>query len=93
MITREEAKEYINRLATNPDTEMANVAGFLDQLCEVYDTIDSLTQSDTDNKAKIRELQDTNIKLFIGQTQRTQVDDVPQEKSIEDLAKELVGRN
>lgn len=92
MITREEAKDYINKLVANPDTEMANAAGFLDQLCEVYDTIDSLTQADTDNKAKIRELQDTNIKLFIGQTCSTQVDDVPQEKTIEDLAKELVGR-
>lgn len=93
MITREEAKDYINKLVTSPDTEMANVAGFLDQLSEVYDTVDSLAQADTDNKAKIRELQDTNIKLFIGQTQHTQVDEEPQEKTIEDLAKELVGRN
>lgn len=93
MITRDETRDFINRLATNPDTEMANVTEFLDKLTEVYDTLDSLSQADTVNKSKIRELQDTNIKLFIGQTQHTQVDDEPQEKTIEDLAKELVGRN
>ena len=92
MITRDETRDFINRLATNPDTEMANVTEFLDKLTEVYDTLDSLSQADTVNKSKIRELQDTNIKLFIGQTQHTQVDDEPQEKTIEDLAKELVGR-
>lgn len=67
-MTYEEVKNRITDLVSNPDTATENAVGLLSDLEADYTNLDSMTAKQAENEARIRELQDTNQKLFLSVT-------------------------
>lgn len=78
-MTFEEVEKGLAELLKNPDTAQAGAKDFLEKIKPDYDTRDSLiTKSEEDDK-RIRDLQDTNQKLFLATTEEN-TSSVEQEK-------------
>ena len=93
-MTRDELTAAISGLVTNPDTAAANAPGIIEAVSGVYDTMDAMTKERDERDKKIRDLQDSNIKLFLAQTGNPGGEPDPEDEpeSLEDLAKKLLGR-
>lgn len=89
-MTYEEVKEGLTELLKNPDTALAGAQDFLDKIKPDYDSIETLTKQAEDNDKKIRDLQDTNMKLFLNQTtEAKQEPDEEEEVTPVSIAKEM----
>lgn len=63
--------EYVtkmNSVLSNPDTALAEMAPIYDALKADLSQIDTLTSEKTALEEKVRNLQDTNMRLFLAQT-------------------------
>lgn len=74
-MTYDEAKAGLSKLLENPDTAQAGAAAFLDALKGDYETLTSVKGELETAQNRIRDLQDTNTKLFLAQTSK-----IPEEK-------------
>lgn len=89
MITREQSTEFIKRLVANPETEMANVQEFLDNIGLVFESIDTLNDEITERDEKIRTLQDTNTKLLLTQLGAPNDPEEDHEMTLEEFAHKM----
>lgn len=67
-MTYEEVKTRITALVGNPDTAQENAVTLLSDLEKDYTTLDSMTSKVSESEKRIRDLQDTNQKLFLSVT-------------------------
>ena len=63
-MTREEFNELVTA-AANPDTGIEALSKLKEEGASVFDTIDSLTADIESKDNRIRDLQDSNMKLFL----------------------------
>lgn len=64
----DEVKERITGLISDPDKAAENAVGLLSDLESDYTSMDSMAEKSEADEARIRELQDTNQKLFLSVT-------------------------
>ena len=67
-MTYDEYQSKINSVLSNPDTALANIAPVMDEIKNDLTALDSLSKENEDLKSRIRDLQDTNMKLYLAQT-------------------------
>lgn len=76
-MTYEEVNKKITGLVNSPDTAQADALELLKEIEADYTTMDTLRTRAEEDAVKIRTLQDTNARLFLGQTSKPQ-DDKPE---------------
>jgi len=83
----EEFKAELTEIVSNPDTALAKIGEFIDKVKIDYEALTSTTEGLEKAEARIRDLQDTNQKLFLKQTGNvTPDDDEKEEKDIADMS-------
>lgn len=79
-MTFDEAKTRLTDLISDPDTAQEKALSFLGDLEKDYTTLKSMSEkSDADDK-RIRELQDTNQRLFLSVTGQPKEEEEEEEK-------------
>lgn len=63
-----EVKERVTKLVSSPDTAQADALDLLKEFESDYTTMDTLKTRASEDAERIRTLQDTNARLFLGQT-------------------------
>lgn len=80
-MTYDEVKEKITGLISDPDKAAENAVGLLSDLEADYTSMSSMAEKSKADEARIRELQDTNQKLFLSVTgSPAEAEDEPEEK-------------
>ena len=64
----EEFEARLTKMLETPDTALASLPEFLKEVKTDYEGIVSLTNKSSEQEKRIRDLQDTNMKLFLMQT-------------------------
>lgn len=77
-MTYDDVKTRVTDLISNPDTAAENAVGLLSDLEADYTNLDSMTAKVAEQEARIKDLQDTNQKLFLSVTKQPAED--PEEK-------------
>lgn len=67
-MTYEDVKTRVTDLISNPDTAAENAVGLLSDLESDYTNLDSMTKKVEEQETHIKELQETNQKLFLSVT-------------------------
>lgn len=90
---KEKFRNFINVFTADPNAHLAEVQDFMGEMDEVFDSVVTLTAKAAEQDNKIRDLQNTNIKLFLSQTGgRQETEQEEQELSLEEFAKQMVGK-
>lgn len=84
----EEYEAKINNLVKNPDSAATAALDLLKDLKADSETFASLEASVAEKDGRIKDLQDTNMKLFLRQTGGTD-DQEPEEKTPDEMLDEL----
>lgn len=86
-------KQLINKLVAKPEEAPAVAEDLLKNITDDCAVIDSLNSKVNEQQQKILDLQNTNIKLFLGQTSKPaeEPDPEPAPSSIDDIVKKLGG--
>lgn len=92
----EDLKKRIEKLITSPDTAQADAIELLADLEADYTTMDTLRTRAAEDAERIRTLQDTNARLFLGQVSPAEkeeptVDESDGEEFIENFFDNLGG--
>lgn len=66
-MTKEEFRTGIISVLQNPDTALVGIESFIDAFNEQADSLESLTADKAKAEDRIRDLQDTNMKLYLRQ--------------------------
>lgn len=69
-MTIDEVKTRVTDLVSNPDKAAENAVGLLSDLEADYTNLSSMTEKVADQEARIKDLQDTNQKLFLSVTKQ-----------------------
>lgn len=85
-MTFEEFKTKITTIVSNPDTAQANIGELIDEVKEDYEALSSTSAALEKAETRIRDLQDTNQKLFLKQTGQASPDEEDEKKDIEDMS-------
>ena len=88
-MTYEDVESGIKDLISKPETATANGLKLLEAIKSDYDAMSSLITEREQMQTKIKDLQDTNIKLFLSQT--SSVDD-QNDKTEEEQADEILNK-
>lgn len=88
-MTRDEVLALITQ-AANADTAPAALNELTGAVNELFTTNETLTQTVQENETKIANLRDTNMRLFLAQTEKVKEDEPEPEKTAEDYLNELV---
>lgn len=80
-------EKRVTALISNPDQAPVTAQEILSEIKTDTEKIASLEASIAEKDARIRDLQDTNMKLFLSQS--TPVEDEPEEKSADEILAEL----
>ena len=64
----EELESKLTKMLETPDTALAALPDLLKEIKTDYEGIVSLTNKSSEQEKRIRDLQDTNMKLFLMQT-------------------------
>lgn len=80
-------EKRVTALISNPDQAPVTAQEILSEIKTDTEKITSLEASIAEKDARIRDLQDTNMKLFLSQS--TPVEDEPEEKSADEILDEL----
>lgn len=67
-MTFDEYTTKINDVLSTPDTALANIGSVMDELKSDLATLETLKTDKANLEARVRDLQDTNIKLYLAQT-------------------------
>lgn len=67
-MTREEFRTGIIEVLKNPDTALVNIEPFIEAYGEQADSLEALTLKTEESDKRIRDLQDTNQRLFLRAT-------------------------
>lgn len=84
----EDYEKILNGIVANPDTAPTAIQSVLAEIKTDTEALQSATTTIADQDKRIKDLQDTNIKLFMSQTGTVEDDPEPKEKSFEELVKE-----
>ena len=76
--------------AANADTAPAALSELTGAVNELFTTNETLTQTVQENETTIANLRDTNMRLFLAQTEKVKEDEPEPEKTAEDYLNELV---
>lgn len=79
-MTYSEYEKLISESLSNADKAPANMKAVLDALQTDTTTITTQTEKIKEQDARIRDLQDTNMKLFLSQTSTHAKEDEPEEE-------------
>lgn len=91
-MTRDEARTQLSDMIANPDRAAALAVSFGDAINGLFDEIDAKTAQISDQESRIRDLQDTNMKLFLSQAGPAQARQKSNdEKTADELFDELIG--
>lgn len=82
-MTIEEVKTRVTDLVSNPDKATENAVGLISDLEADYTNLDSMTAKVAEQEARIKDLQDTNQKLFLSVTGQPAEDPEEEEKPID----------
>lgn len=88
-MTRDEVLALITQ-AANADTAPAALSELTGVVNELFTTNETLTQTVQENESTIANLRDTNMRLFLAQTEKVKEDEPEPEKTAEDYLNELV---
>lgn len=88
-MTRDEVLALITQ-AANADTAPAALSELTGAVNELFTTNETLTQTVQENETTIANLRDTNMRLFLAQTEKVKEDEPEPEKTSEDYLNELV---
>lgn len=90
-MTKQEYHDLINKMITEPDSATVTAQSLLSEIDKDSEQLESLRSANADYEKRVRDLQDTNIKLFLSQTgQKSDPDPEPEEMSLQDFAHKLV---
>lgn len=82
-MTYEEVKTRITALVGNPDTAQESAVALLSDLEKDYTTLDSMTSKVSESEKRIRDLQDTNQKLFLSVTGQPEEEEEKEDSPID----------
>lgn len=88
-MTRDEVLALITQ-AANADTAPAALSELTGAVNELFTTNETLTKTVQENETTIANLRDTNMRLFLAQTEKVKEDEPEPEKTAEDYLNELV---
>lgn len=88
-MTRDEVLALITQ-AANADTAPAALSELTGAVNELFTTNETLTQTVQENETTIANLRDTNMRLFLAQTEKVKEEEPEPEKTAEDYLNELV---
>ena len=88
-MTRDEVLALITQ-AANADTAPAALSELTGAVNELFTTNETLTQTVQENEETIANLRDTNMRLFLAQTDQVEDKEPEPEKTPEDYLNELV---
>lgn len=88
-MTRDEVLALITQ-AANADTAPAALSELTGAVNELFTTNETLTQTVQENESTIANLRDTNMRLFLAQTEKVKEDEPEPDKTAEDYLNELV---
>lgn len=74
-MTYEEYESKINAVLGNPDTALANIEPIMSAIKDDITALEAAQKETEDLNARIKDLQETNIKLYLAQTGKSDVDD------------------
>lgn len=90
-MTRDEVLALITQ-AANADTAPAALSELTGAVNELFTTNETLTQTVQENETTIANLRDTNMRLFLAQTEKVKEEEPEPEKTAEDYLNELVDK-
>lgn len=67
-MTYDELVSRVTKVLEEPDSALINIKPVLEEAKADYISLVSLTEKNEKNEKRIRDLQDTNMKLFLAQT-------------------------
>lgn len=82
-MTYQELEKKITDVLQQPDSALVAIVPVLDEIKKDYETMVSLTDKVTKQDTRIRDLQDTNMKLFLSQTGQAPKSDEEEEDELE----------
>lgn len=85
----EDYEAKVTALISNPDTAAVAAQEILSEIKSDTENIASLEAGIAERDARIRDLQDTNMKLFLSQSAPEETE--PEEKSADEILDELFG--
>ena len=88
-MTRDEVLALITQ-AANADTAPAALSELTGAVNELFTTNETLTQTVQENETTIANLRDTNMRLFLAQTEKVKEDEPEPEKTAEEYLNELI---
>lgn len=88
-MNRDEVLALITQ-AANADTAPAALSELTGAVNELFTTNETLTKTVQENETTIANLRDTNMRLFLAQTEKVKEDEPEPEKTAEDYLNELV---
>ena len=91
-MTYDEYKKGFDKILANPDTALTEITPLLEALKTDLETLDNVQGEVEALNERVRNLQDTNIKLFLSQggTGKDDVEEIDEnEKAVEDYFNQL----
>lgn len=79
-MTYDELEKKITKVLEAPDSALATIRPVLDEIKADYETMIVLAEAKEKNEARIRDLQDTNMKLFLAQSGKKVEEDGEEEE-------------
>lgn len=73
-MTYDEYESKINEVLGNPDTALANIAPIMSAIKDDITALEAAKSENESLSARIKDLQETNIKLYLAQTGKSDVD-------------------
>lgn len=92
-MTKEEYKNLIDSMVAKPDEIAVTAKTLYDEIGKDVEQVESLKTANAEQEKRIRDLQDTNMKLFLSQTGAPPAEEDGKEVSIEDFARKLVSED
>lgn len=84
-MTYEELETRLTTLLQQPDSALALVGPLLEDIKKDYEQIITLTDANKKQEGRIRDLQDTNMKLFLAQTGKAENKEEDDDEDLEGM--------
>lgn len=84
-MTFDEVQKRITEVCSKPDSAMVDILPVLEEIKKDYANLTSLTEKLGESDKRIRDLQDTNMKLFLMQTGQATEKETDDEDELEGM--------